>query len=283
MEILRYTAFTETPDGGNPAGVVLDAAGLDEDAMQQVAADVGYSETAFLTHTDRDRAYGVRYFSPRAEVAFCGHATVAAAVAHAERHGHGLLRLASAVGEIVVTTAPDAAGGYTATLTSVPTRTREMPEETQTELLRSLGWSTGDLDERHVPLVGFAGGWHPILFTATRERLADLSYDYPALESLMAREDWTTVDLLWREDDETFHSRNPFPPGGVVEDPATGAAAAALGGYLRDTGALPGSRGFTVHQGVDMGRPSTLYVDVPVSPDQGIRVSGAARQLPPTG
>src|SRR4051794_20270428 len=99
-EVLRYAAFTTSPDGGNPAGVVLDAAGLDDVAMQAIAADVGYSETAFLTGpavvpagAGRDEAdpgarhVVVRYFSPLAEVPFCGHATIATAVAHAERHG----------------------------------------------------------------------------------------------------------------------------------------------------------------------------------------------------
>ena len=59
-EVLRYTAFTTDPSGGNPAGVVLDARGLDDTAMQAIAADLGYSETAFVTGE-----YQVRYFSPR--------------------------------------------------------------------------------------------------------------------------------------------------------------------------------------------------------------------------
>jgi len=79
--VLRYAAFTTDASGGNPAGVVLDARGLDDQTMQAIAAEVGYSETAFLT----DRA--VRYFSPKAEVPFCGHATIATAVARAELIG----------------------------------------------------------------------------------------------------------------------------------------------------------------------------------------------------
>lgn len=88
--VLRYTAFSTDPEGGNPAGVVLDAAGLGDDAMLAIAAEVGYSETAFLTAPpeglgEPGRAFTVRYFSPKAEVPFCGHATVATAVALAER------------------------------------------------------------------------------------------------------------------------------------------------------------------------------------------------------
>src|SRR3954452_17869281 len=84
--VLHYTAFTDTPDGGNPAGVVLDATGLTEDRMLAIAAELGYSESAFLVPRDVTE-FAVRYFSPEAEVPFCGHATIAAAVALAERDG----------------------------------------------------------------------------------------------------------------------------------------------------------------------------------------------------
>ena len=95
----------------------------------------------------------------------------------------------------------------------------------------------------------------------------------------MARRSWTTVDLVWREDAAVFHARNPFPPGGVVEDPATGAAAAALGGYLPEGGHVDPPATLTVVQGVDMGRPSRLTVDVPAGPGSGIRVTGSAVAL----
>jgi PhzF family phenazine biosynthesis protein len=86
-EVLRYAAFTVDGRGGNPAGVVLDAGGLDGTDMQAIAAEVGYSETAFLVaRPDERNVYDVRYFSPRREVPFCGHATVASAVAIAEKH-----------------------------------------------------------------------------------------------------------------------------------------------------------------------------------------------------
>ncbi len=91
-EVLRYAAFTGDPRGGNPAGVVLDAAGLGDAQMLAIAADVGYSETAFITaRGPQSDELVVRYFSPLAEVPFCGHATIATAVAWADRHGHGRL------------------------------------------------------------------------------------------------------------------------------------------------------------------------------------------------
>src|SRR5581483_9744958 len=81
MEVLRYAAFTDDPAGGNPAGVVLDAAGASDEEMLAVAAEIGYSETAFVTERNGGGEFVLRYFSPVAEVAFCGHATIATAVA----------------------------------------------------------------------------------------------------------------------------------------------------------------------------------------------------------
>src|SRR5918997_6653876 len=105
-EVLRYTAFSDDPGGGNPAGVVLDAAGLDEQRMLAIAAELGYSESAFLRSSDNGTA-DIRYFSPEAEVPFCGHATIAAAVAWAERHGPGDLLLHTMSGDVPLTVTAD--------------------------------------------------------------------------------------------------------------------------------------------------------------------------------
>ncbi|MEV5770380.1 PhzF family phenazine biosynthesis isomerase [Streptomyces antimycoticus] len=296
IDVLHYSAFTTHPDGGNPAGVVLDAAALADDdaAMTAVAARVGYSETAFITERDEAaRRYRLRYFSPLAEVAFCGHATIATAVALADRDGPGELIFDTASGEIRVETTADGDGPSRATLTSVPTRSRPADPGAEVEpTLAALRWSADDLDPALPPHVAFAGNDHLVLAAATRERLADLDYDYEALEAVMRRRGWTTVHLVWREagggsaDEVTngfvFHARDPFPVGGVVEDPATGAAAAAFGGYLRALGLVDGPTRVRIRQGEDMGRPSDLLLDV--TPDEPrARVSGQAVRIPRSG
>lgn len=95
MQIERWAAFTTDPRGGNPAGVVRDAAALDESAMQRIAAGLGYSETAFLTGRDRDGARRIRYFTPVGEIPFCGHATLATALAIATAEGPGSVAFAT--------------------------------------------------------------------------------------------------------------------------------------------------------------------------------------------
>jgi PhzF family phenazine biosynthesis protein len=280
VEVLRYTAFSTDPSGGNPAGVVLDATGLDDATMLATAAEVGYSETAFLL-SNGDGRFGLRYFSPLAEVPFCGHATIATAVAHADRFGTGPMLLDTRAGEVAVTTVADGAGLVTATLTSVTPRSIPLADDDRDRLLAALRWSPDDLDAALPLRVAYAGAWHPVVAVRERSRLADLAYDFDALGALMVERDWTTVDLVWRSGPTEFDVRCPFPPGGVVEDPATGAAAAALGGYLRELGLVDLPATLTLRQGADMGRPSHLVVDVPAEPGTGISVTGTA--VPITG
>jgi PhzF family phenazine biosynthesis protein len=273
-DLLRYAAFTDRSTGGNPAGVVLDAAALSDRRMLEIAAELGYSETAFLTGgngAERD----IRYFSPLAEVPFCGHATVATAVAIAEREEPGDVVFRTVNGPVPVSSRRDDQGRITATLTSVPPRVEDLADADLDELLAALGWTREELDPEFPPRVGFAGAHHPVLAAATRERLADLDYDFDRLAALMAARDWTTVQLVWREDATRFHSRNPFPPGGVVEDPATGASAAAFGAYLRELGLVEPPATVTILQGEDLGRPGRLLVDIHADRPE-IDVTGAA-------
>lgn len=276
--VLRYSAFTDDPRGGNPAGVVLDASGMDDARMQAIAADVGYSETAFFVGRGGG-VYDVRYFSPQQEVAFCGHATIASAVALAERDGVGELVLHTRAGIVPVRTQRDDNGVITASLVSVEPRVEEVPGADVDEALAALRWRHDDLDPSLPPRVAFAGVRHLVLAAASRSRLANLDYDVERLSAFMRPRDLTTIDLVWRERADLYHTRNPFPVGGVYEDPATGAAAAALGAYLRELRAIDVPARFTVLQGEDMGRPSRITVDVPAATGP-VTVTGQAVPIP---
>ncbi|WP_406325501.1 PhzF family phenazine biosynthesis protein [Streptomyces niveus] len=283
-EVLRYTAFSTDPGGGNPAGVVLDASGLTDDAMLAIAAGLGYSESAFLTAAPESagepgRAFTIRYFSPKAEVPFCGHATVATALALAERIGAGDLVFETRAGTVPVTVAATESGDLRATLTSVEPHVEDVAAADLTEALAALDWPAADLDPALPPRIAYGGARHLVIGAATRARLADLSYDFARLEALMHRLELTTVQLVWRESADVFHVRDPFPVGGVVEDPATGAAAAAFGAYARELGLVPAESTLTLHQGADMGRPGVLTVQLRPG-DARVRVSGAGAPIP---
>jgi PhzF family phenazine biosynthesis protein len=278
--VLRYAAFAASADGGNPAGIVVDAAGMDDASMQQVAADVGFAETAFIVESDvggdshRSR---VRYFSPVAEVPFCGHATVATAVVLAERSGPGRYTFDTAVGEVVINTT-DTADGIRAAFTSVEPEVRPLEETTLQTLLALLDLTNADLDPRYPVRVSYAGNWHPILALRDLGAFDGFRFDPRAMRALMDAEGWTgTVTVLHATSPHEFDARNLFPVGKITEDPATGSAAASLGGYLRALGLVDAPANVVVHQGRHVGRPSLLSVDIP--PAGGIVVSGTAAPI----
>ena len=272
--LYRLSAFTDSPSGGNPAGVWIGDTLPDAPTMQRIAAEVGYSETAFIApRSGRDRT--IRYYSPEAEVTFCGHATIASGVVLGREEGEGDYRLATTVGDVPIKVA-SRGKRLVASLTSVATR-QDPADEVLEAALDTLGWRRDELDPALPPVKAYAGAWHLVIASATRARLGDLDYDFDRLKRLMLENDLTTLQLVWRERADLFHARHPFPVGGVVEDPATGAAAAALGGYLRDAGLVATPFRFVIRQGDDMGRPSVLTVDVRAS--GGIVVSGTASDL----
>ena len=274
-KLYRMSAFTEDPSGGNPAGVWIGEELPDADTMQRIAAEVGASETAFVAPT-RGLARTVRYYSPQVEVSFCGHATIATGAVLGGDDAGIEYTFATAIG--VVPVAVESIGGRTrASLTSVDTTQREIHADRLREFLSTLHWDVADLDAAIPPVFAYAGAWHLVIAVRERDLLAGLDYDFEALRALMNQDGLTTLQLIWRESDTVFHSRNPFPIGGVIEDPATGAAAAALGGYLRDAGLVQVPASFEIRQGAFMGRPSLINVTVPES--GGIVVSGTAVEL----
>ncbi|WP_456844446.1 PhzF family phenazine biosynthesis protein [Cellulomonas sp. P5_C6] len=275
MQILRYRAFTTAePDSasGNPAGVVVDADGLSDAEMLGIAAELGYSETAFLTAIERDAAR-VRYFTPRAEIAFCGHATVASGVALARhRDAAPVVRLTTNAGVVPVEATPERA-----TLVAVDTEVEELDDGLLDALLGALGLDRGDLDPVLRPALVHGGNLHPLV-PVRAGVLERLDHDGEAVLTLQDSQGWDgTVPVVQRLSATRFASRNPFPRGGIREDPATGSAAAGLGAYLRAGGHLDVPAVFTVDQGAEVGRPSHIVVEVPR--EGRVRVTGTAEEM----
>jgi PhzF family phenazine biosynthesis protein len=318
--VLRYAAFADPANvtsiasadattitgaggstvGGNPAGIVLDAAGLTDADMQRIAAEVGYAETAFVidsgadhqvvgNETDTNR-FSLRYFSPIAEVPFCGHATVATAVALAERTststnadtnqgaatGDDTTRFIfdTSVGEVTITTTRTT-NGVTAAFTSVEPEVRPVDPAVLRHLLSLLGLTEADLDTRYPVRLSYAGNWHPIVVLRDPAVFDTFRFDPTAMRTLMDAEGYTgTVSILLATSPTEFEARNLFPVGAITEDPATGSAAASLGGYLRDLGSMDDEEPVVIHQGRHVGSPSLLTIHIPKT--GGIVVSGTA-------
>ena len=254
--IQRIAAFTDHGAGGNPAGVVIGDVLPDAEQMQRMAAEVGFSETAFAA--PQGAGWKTRYYSPETEVPFCGHATIALGAALVRAKGPGRYRLFLADGEIEVEAGEEDGRGRS-TLRSLPTRNEAVPDSVIEEALTLFGYFRDDLDTSLPPRRMNAGAEHLFIPLNSRERLSAMNYDLEAGREFMRRHGFVTVAFVWRETVGLFHARNAFASGGVLEDPATGAAAAALAGMLRDTGILTEGQ-ITILQGSDMGRPSRLQV-----------------------
>ncbi|MDX2025268.1 PhzF family phenazine biosynthesis protein [Microcella sp.] len=271
MDILRLAAFPVDGRGGNPAGVVLDARELTDARMQEIAREVGYSETVFVVGQSNDRLH-VKYFAPDQEIDFCGHATIAASVALGSQLGSGSFVFDTNAGpvDVHVTTTDD---GIVAQLTSPAGHLEPRDDDLIDELLTIFGWTHADLDAEFTPRIAFAGNKHPVIVLNSVETLQAMDYDFDALAALSRVQRWPTVQLVAREAASTWQSRNPFAFGGVYEDPATGSAAAAFGVYLREVHKAAVGDTLVIRQGVAMGQPCLLTVTIG---EHGCTVSGGA-------
>lgn len=276
-EVLRYTAFSSDPTGGNPAGVLLDARDLGDAELQAIATDIGYAETAFITEpasSDRKQRNVIRYFSPISEIPFCGHATIATAVALTERDGAGTFTFETSVGPVSITTKTEASG-ILATFTSVEPTLAPIDHAVLTALLGLVGIDSSAIDANYPPQLSYAGNTHPIVVLGDKSTFDQFTFDPAAMRTLMDAQGWAgTVTFLHQLDDNIFEARNLFPAGNITEDPATGSAAASTGGYLRARDPADTPRRITIHQGRHVGRPSLLLVDIPTQ--GGIAVTGTA-------
>ncbi|PWF55351.1 PhzF family phenazine biosynthesis protein [Massilia glaciei] len=271
----RVAAFSDGGAGGNPAGVWVGQTHPAAARMQAIAAGVGYSETAFAVN--EGGVWRVRYFSPESEVPFCGHATIALGAVLARRFGAGVFSLQLNQANITVE-GRLCDGALKVALQSPPTRSAPAAPALVAEALALFGYTPGQLDARIAPALAHGGADHLVVCLNSRAALAAMRYDLAAGRSLMARAGLVTIMLAFAENDRLFHARNPFASGGVYEDPATGAAAAALAGYLRDLG-WPHGGAIDIVQGEDMGMRSRLRAEIGPVAGGSIRVSGTARSI----
>jgi len=173
--VLRIAAFSDGNRGGNPAGVWIGDVLPDASTMQAMAADVGFSETAFAA-PKRD-AWRVRYYSPLMEVPFCGHATIAMGTALAHRYGDRTFQLNLKDAVISVTGRRDCTT-IAAALQSPPTRSGPIDPSLGDALLDLFGYAISDLDVNIPPARIHGGADHVVLALQSRDALARMTYDF---------------------------------------------------------------------------------------------------------
>lgn len=277
--------FTTRPFGGNPLAVVLDAQGLDDSAMQQIAREFNVSETVFVLppRNPANRAR-IRIFTVAHEMPFAGHPTVGAAVLLAleDKLAKGTLKLEETIGTITceVTTQPAEKGAPARKGAAVFTAPRKSVLE-EVDISRSACADALNLDvsdigfDAHRPVVASAGV--PFLFIPLSglTALARARPDEAAfIATLGAFGEALYLYTLDEEGDADFRARMFSPGLGTEEDPATGAAAAAFPSVLLDAeNRVDGHHKVRIDQGFEMGRPSRLDLGFTVKGGQLVDAS----------
>ncbi len=272
--------FTTRPFGGNPLAVVTDASGLDDAAMQQITREFNLSETVFiLPPKDPAHRARIRIFTVAHEMPFAGHPTVGTAVLLAleDKIDKGVMKLDEPIGAVSCTVATDGAGSRKGSAVfTVPRRAAlETVDVSRQACAKALNLDPEDIGfDAHRPVVASAGV--PFLFIplANLTALARARPDEAAsIATLGAFGEAVYLYTLDEDGDADFRARMFSPGLGLVEDPATGAAAAAFPKVLLDAeNRVDGHHKVRIDQGFEMGRPSRI--DIGFSVKDGALVDG---------
>ena len=274
IEIKQIDAFTESPFQGNPAGVVLRAAGLKSGQMQKIAKEMNLSETAFVVKRRNRQFFAVRFFTPEREVDLCGHATIATFYALAET---GEIQPSIPYAEVLQETK---AGLLPVRIFFKQKHPRMILMGQAAPLFQNarvdpktiakvLGIKTSSLDLQTGPIEkAFTGLWHLIVPMKNRISIDQAKPHYRELEELNRRLGVTTTHLFTLDSGRrgiTSYTRDFAPAAGVDEDPVTGTANGALGAYLVKNRLIALSSPelkMTIEQGNRFGRRGILSIQI---------------------
>ncbi|XOV79415.1 MAG: PhzF family phenazine biosynthesis protein [Aestuariibacter sp.] len=266
----RYAGFSQGEQGGNPAGVLITQSTLSESEMLMIAKNIGDSETVFAVPKDNNH-FLIRYFAPEAEVDFCGHATIALGKAIANHFGAGQYSLETNKGILALSASQSGDIFFKSPATS----SRPLKEDELRFIWDNSSLSPEQLDSQYYPAMVNAGNDHALLVVRETEHVSRFEYDFDAFKTWMQSHQVVTLAVAVISADGEIRIRNAFAFGGVYEDPATGAAAAAVSGYLRDN-KLTELGQLTFTQGVEMGQTSVLRTSFSNEKGSAIGVGGSA-------
>ena len=288
-QFVTADVFTSERFGGNPLAVFPDARGIPEDALLRITREFNFSETTFVyPPANAANTRRVRIFTPGGEIPFAGHPTVGTAYVLASVGAIKLtgsdtrIVLEEGVGPVPVSIRAESGGGPTYSELSVA----QLPETgppppSGASLARALGLDEADLLTGNFSPEGVSCGL-PFLFVPVRDRaaLGRIRLRLDEFENVM-RAYWTPQVFVFCDEPErsgsNYRARMFAPLIGVTEDPATGSACAAFGGYLGKRDARrDGTLSWVVEQGFEMGRPSIIRVECDKSGGKitAIRVGG---------
>lgn len=255
MKYFVVDAFADEPFGGNPAGVVLLASDSfpEEELMLKIAAELRYSETAFVRH-DGENEFTIRYFTPKAEVELCGHATIASFfLLHKNGLASGRCLCHTKAGDLTIES------GDKVLMQMAKPRIVATIEDTE-EIYRALGIKTTANFPVQVVSAGLPDLMIPLPDVAT---LQSLQPDMEAIAEITKKYDAVSFHVFaFGDDGYTAHVRDFAPLYDIPEESATGTANASLTYYLQQNGYLGTEAECAFIQGEAMGRPSVIATQI---------------------
>ena len=289
MEYQFHTAdvFTDNAFSGNQLAVLTDARGLVDAQMRAIAREFNLSETVFvLPPEDARNTRRIRIFTPGSELPFAGHPTVGtafvlAATGAIELDGDATqIVFEENVGPVPVTIRAEGGKPVFSQLTAAKIPEKGDYRYDAKEIAATLSLEESDLDRGHGNAIEPWSAGVPFLFVPvkTLEALGRARINLERWEKTL-RDTWAPEPYVFFEKDGVYRARMFAPDIGIAEDPATGGACAAFGGYIAALSTVSdGTLRHTVHQGVEMGRPSRIDVEVDLANGQvtAVRVGGSS-------
>ncbi|TCI23340.1 PhzF family phenazine biosynthesis protein [Exiguobacterium sp. SL-9] len=279
IDVYVVHAFSKDGVGGNAAGVVLDADVLTESEMKRIAKDVGFSETAFVSHSNCADVR-IRFFTPEEEVDLCGHATIAAFHVLKERDllGSGRFTQETKAGVLEVEIRDDL------TIMMQQRLPEFFPVTDQQEIADSLKVPLESLDDRLPIQIGFTGLRDVLIPIKSLTELLSIRADFQKVREVSQRYDVVGYHLFTLETlgDATAHTRNFAPLYGIDEESATGTSNGALACYLFQQNIVPrNTLRFVMEQGYVMELQSEVVVELTAMGEDitQVKVGGKATLL----
>lgn len=268
--IFIYDAFTKEKFSGNQAGVVLEADGLGREEKQNLARELGFSETVFVSKT-KEADWSFEYFTPKQEVDLCGHATIAASYAlfdEGEWEEKESVSIKTRAG--IFKLFPEQKKGH---LLSVWMEQDEGAlsydiQKNTKELAEALGLDEKEIKEGIKIVKAYSGLWDLMIPLRSKQALDSICGNFERIEALseaLGVISFHPFYIVEKQDKKEVYTRNFAPLVEIPEEAATGTSNGALAFYLHQIGYLRREEELTCHQGESMGRKSRILAKIDAS------------------
>ena len=284
VQVCHYDAFSNEPNKGNPAGVVLDANELTDAQMQDIASRVGFNETAFICKSAK-ADFKIRYFTPGHEMDLCGHATIATIYALTTK---GLIAnkteitIDTNIGVLPISISKSPSGEAYITMQHAPPQF-EAFLGSKKDLAQSLGIAENDIDDEFPIVYGSTGVWTLLVPIKYIDIFKNMKPNNQLFPSILRQKPKVSIHPFCFEtyspntDIHARHFSSPF--SGTIEDPVTGTASGVMGAYFAKyiEHFDRGSQKFVIEQGQEINKDGKVIVEIATNDNNfDVKITGSA-------